>query len=671
MAVSDHINALGEKLYMNLNTTEIEVNFNKFLNSTILSWSTFSTILMGVDVPIGDFTPKKGMFYVGSRMLMPLAEATGLPIDQINFLIGSVYCIVMGFVMRFVFKPPRFGPQIRAGIEAVLGAIVLYFCFGNQIRVLLLQAAVSYMLLICIPCKRFAAILVNVWCMAYLTAVHLCRLHYDYGGYTIDISGPIMITTQRLSSLSFNLLDGERLKNLMERRKADGLRVEESDDEGQPPHFGYSKVIHNDLDEQPNAESSEDKNAVQLRSFRIDEIEVDTIDEVNSPSRHRNHNSLVDSTSFRSRECLISEDAPGSYSGHGHSRHSTGSSNTAVPMRNTLKNSLRASFQALNTNFKPIVQETFQETPFENLPPRHAEHAVDRRPNLIEFAAYVMYFHGALVGPFVFYKYYRDYLSGYKERRMPGFPVTWLIRCLVRIFITILLTAQIAPSMPFELVNSFEFTQMNFGRKLLYSWVSLFLIRQKYYFAWSLAELMCTCAGLGYTGTNPTTKEPEYNHVVNFNYLGVECALSLKQVVDSWNISTTHWLREVFYDRAPGWCKTLAVFMISAFWHGFYPGYYLMFATFAMFTFTSRLWHKEMRPYFRKNAVIAKFYDVFTIVVTHFSMEYAQIAFHLMTFWASIKYWLIFYYVPHIISAVILLCGFIKGATRVCCRRRH
>ena len=63
---------------------------------------------------------------------------------------------------------------------------------------------------------------------------------------------------------------------------------------------------------------------------------------------------------------------------------------------------------------------------------------------------------------------------------------------------------------------------------------------------------------------------------------------SLKVNIDSWNKQTLVWLRKVVYDRAPAQ-RTMVVFAISAFWHGFYPGYYFTFATAALFTMAARL----------------------------------------------------------------------------------
>jgi len=51
-------------------------------------------------------------------------------------------------------------------------------------------------------------------------------------------------------------------------------------------------------------------------------------------------------------------------------------------------------------------------------------------------------------------------------------------------------------------------------------------------------------------------------------------------------MSTMIWLRYVVYER---WRSVAGVFFFSAFWHGFYAGYYLTFLGAALFLETSRL----------------------------------------------------------------------------------
>lgn len=50
--------------------------------------------------------------------------------------------------------------------------------------------------------------MVMVVALAYLSFIHLHRQYTDYGSYTVDITGPLMIITQKVVSLAFSIHDG-------------------------------------------------------------------------------------------------------------------------------------------------------------------------------------------------------------------------------------------------------------------------------------------------------------------------------------------------------------------------------------------------------------------------------------------------------------------------------
>jgi lysophospholipid acyltransferase 1/2 len=53
---------------------------------------------------------------------------------------------------------------------------------------------------------------------------------------------------------------------------------------------------------------------------------------------------------------------------------------------------------------------------------------------------------------------------------------------------------------------------------------------------------------------------------------------SPREMIDSWNHQTAVWLKFYVHDRtAKQYIPTLVTFMVSAFWHGFYPIYYIFF----------------------------------------------------------------------------------------------
>ncbi|VDP99929.1 unnamed protein product [Trichobilharzia regenti] len=71
----------------------------------------------------------------------------------------------------------------------------------------------------------------------------------------------------------------------------------------------------------------------------------------------------------------------------------------------------------------------------------------------------------------------------------------------------------------------------------------------------------------------------------------LQLGTSTKTILDSWNTATTRWLRECIYDRVPKRYAVWVVFVVSAMWHGFYPGYYLAFVSAALITVAGRIHH--------------------------------------------------------------------------------
>ena len=107
--------------------------------------------------------------------------------------------------------------------------------------------------------------------------------------------------------------------------------------------------------------------------------------------------------------------------------------------------------------------------------------------------------------------------------------------------------------------------------------------RFKYYGVWSLTEGACILSGMGYKGIDPKSGRVQWDKLRNVNPWGIESAQNSRAYLENWNINTNNWLRNCIYLRVtpkgkkPGFRASLATFVTSAFWHGFYPGYYLTF----------------------------------------------------------------------------------------------
>ncbi len=63
--------------------------------------------------------------------------------------------------------------------------------------------------------------------------------------------------------------------------------------------------------------------------------------------------------------------------------------------------------------------------------------------------------------------------------------------------------------------------EMNFLYRIGHMWLTAFLQRTIFYFAWSLADCVCVASGLGFNGYDPNG-EPKWDLLTNFDFKNVE-----------------------------------------------------------------------------------------------------------------------------------------------------
>ncbi|KAK3583175.1 hypothetical protein CHS0354_025694 [Potamilus streckersoni] len=145
--------------------------------------------------------------YDGSEILLPLSKACGLPIDQVNFIVIEIVALFFGVVFRKPLGPELVSSRTRHAVSLILGVAFGLFCFGKKLFHIVAQTAVCYTCLKLLPAS-VTHIVVFLLAMGYLIIIHIDRTFFSEPGYTIDISGPLMITTQKVTSLAFGINDG-------------------------------------------------------------------------------------------------------------------------------------------------------------------------------------------------------------------------------------------------------------------------------------------------------------------------------------------------------------------------------------------------------------------------------------------------------------------------------
>ncbi|XP_071323426.1 lysophospholipid acyltransferase 2b isoform X1 [Trachinotus anak] len=307
----------------------------------------------------------------------------------------------------------------------------------------------------------------------------------------------------------------------------------------------------------------------------------------------------------------------------------------------------------------------------EHLTPGQKILAIRRMPSLLEYFSYNCNFMGILAGPTCSYNDYIAFIEGDprrhrdqeadrksngKLRQSEPSPNTEVVRKVATSFFCLLVFLSVCKVFPVERNIDDDFiANTPFYAQVVYLYLSMLTTRPKYYFVWTLADAINNAAGFGFNGYD-SDGSPRWDLISNLRILNIEFATSFKVFLDNWNIQTAHWLKRVCYERCP-YHPTAATFILSAMWHGAYPGYYLTFLTGIVITLAARAVRHNVRPHFLQSPSHKMAYDVITWAATQIAICYTVVPFVLLSVGPSIKFYRSWYFGLHIgcvLLAVVL-----------------
>lgn len=251
------------------------------------------------------------------------------------------------------------------------------------------------------------------------------------------------------------------------------------------------------------------------------------------------------------------------------------------------------------TGFLWNVQDGKQ--PSSELSDPQKERALKKLPSIGDYTAWVLFFPSLFGGPAFDYVDYQKWITctmfevpagvdeklkprTKKNRKIPrsATPAMWKAGAgVVWIFLFLKFSSFVYP----EVFTGPRFLEFSFLKRVWFVYLLGFTARLKYYGVWSLTEGACILTGLGYNGVDAKTGRVSWDRLQNVNPWGLESAQNSRAYLANWNMNTNNWLRNYIYLRVtpkgkkPGFRASMATFTTSAFWHGFYPGYYLTFMT--------------------------------------------------------------------------------------------
>ncbi|XP_034152817.1 lysophospholipid acyltransferase 2b [Esox lucius] len=299
----------------------------------------------------------------------------------------------------------------------------------------------------------------------------------------------------------------------------------------------------------------------------------------------------------------------------------------------------------------------------EQLTPNQRILAIRRMPSLLEYFSYNCNFMGILAGPTSSYNDYIAFIEGTPCRRHADHQINTkavgrhkhtdpspnieVVRKLATCFLSLMVFLSVCKVFPVERNISDDFIATTpFYAQVVYLYLSMLTTRPKYYFVWTLADAINNAAGFGFNGYN-SDGSPRWDLISNLRIMDIEFATSFKMFLDNWNIQTAHWLKRVCYERCP-YHPTAATFILSAMWHGAYPGYYLTFLTGIVVTLAARAMRHNVRPYFLGSPSHKLVYDIITWAGTQIAICYTVVPFVLLSVGPSMKFYRSWYFSVHI-----------------------
>jgi len=295
--------------------------------------------------------------------------------------------------------------------------------------------------------------------------------------------------------------------------------------------------------------------------------------------------------------------------------------------------------------------------------------AVSSLPGIIEYLVYTFCFATVLAGPAYEYKFYADACdgsllydkSGKPKGKIPSQvwptlrPLLGSLLCLGIFVVGSGMYPLLDPSDPQNadpvIINEEMLAKPMYAR-YAYSWLALFFIRFKYYFAWMNAEGANNVWYAGFDGFDDKGDAKGWEVSNNIDVIKFETAPNLKTLTGAWNKKTANWLAKYVYMRTGG--SLMATYGMSAFWHGFYPGYYLFFMSVPLVAFCERLGKKKISARFDDGKKWGP-YSMLCRVTTSVVVQYVIQPFQLLAFDWAVTNWTNYYFIGHIACVVFYL----------------
>ncbi|XP_035207114.1 lysophospholipid acyltransferase 7-like isoform X2 [Stegodyphus dumicola] len=301
------------------------------------------------------------------------------------------------------------------------------------------------------------------------------------------------------------------------------------------------------------------------------------------------------------------------------------------------------------------------------------------KPSFFDVFHYAFCIAGVLIGPYYKYRTFSDMFYLPYSSYVPA--NRYLIQRIQIVPFYVLLYLVGNFLYPLELASSPELLKQPFWYRVYYMTPSFFNFRMRIYAGFILGECVCIAMGLGaypkssnpLPGAGPTnyaaleelekkqswsSVEYSFETVNNIYEYGSEFWPTIREGIRAWNRTVQYWLACFVYKRlkAPKPVKMLITMMVSSFWHGVHPGYYLCLCSAPLFLFVEMEVEKAMS----KHATYLQhvLFDWIWWVIKMQSFSYMGMAFLLLDIQSCLHFWKSIYFCGHIFIILIYFVAF-------------
>lgn len=132
-----------------------------------------------------------------------LVPMTGLPVEKVNFVV----CALAAYPLSVAFRTiPTSQASLRHAVGGLVGLAMCILCFRWE--TIHLVAHMLYTFVAMSIGGKKQQLIVFVGCMSHLMAAYLYHRFYFWGDYTLNVTGPLMVLTQKMTQLAFATHDG-------------------------------------------------------------------------------------------------------------------------------------------------------------------------------------------------------------------------------------------------------------------------------------------------------------------------------------------------------------------------------------------------------------------------------------------------------------------------------